>query len=36
MRVISLLTEKYSISCNNKLSNPVLRMLPYKLFRVFS
>ena len=36
MTVISLLTTKYSISCNNKLSNPVLRMLPYKQVRVFS
>ena len=36
MTVISLLTTKYSISCNNKFNNPVLRMLPYKQVRVFS
>ena len=34
MTVISLLTEKYSTPCNNKLSDPVLRILSYKLFRV--
>ena len=36
MTITSLLTAEYSISCNKKLNNPVLRMLPYKQLRVFS